>query len=305
MKRDVIDRPIFFIGMPRSGTTIVQEAFSIHENLGWLSNYSAHFPGAPWLTAVHRLFGGKRGQRSQGQSLSVFNKMFPRPDEPYCVWERLFGDKFLYTFLIDVQPTQEEVNRAVKYVSVLLRAQNKPRFCGKLTGPPRIEFLRKVFPQSHFIDVIRDPRAVVASLMVDRDNFWERQGGMEKPFWEGALNEPDLELWRQSGQMPCVLAGLQWASVYERTKVERSLDGVNYTRVFYENYVEQPKAVLNELAEFSGLARSDRMDAYVDSLRYGSKNRKYFDVLSRHELTWLERAIGKQLDELGYQRAAS
>lgn len=276
----------------------------MHESLGWLSNYSAHFPGLPWLTVVHRLFGKMRGQRSQGQSLPVFNKVFPRPDEPYCVWERLFGDKFLHTFLVDMHPARDEVNYAVKYVSVLLRAQNKSRFCAKLTGPPRIEFLCGVFPGAHFIDVIRDPRAVVASLMVDRDDFWKRQGGMEKPFWEGALTENDLALWRESGQMPCVLAGLQWASAYERTKTERSRTGASYTRVFYEKFVEQPRAVVSELMEFSGLPKSEDMASHVDALRYGSQNRKFLEIFNQKELSWLERVVGKQMDELGYERAS-
>ena len=187
-----IDKPIFFIGMPRSGTTIVQEAFSAHENLGWLSNYSGRFPGFPALTAVHRIFGNLRGQRNQGQRLAWFNRILPRPVETYEVWRRLFGEKFLYSFLVGVKPSAEEVEAARRYIAKLLAAQKKARFCAKFTGPPRIEFLSEAFPEAYFIDIIRDPRAVVASLMVDKDDFWEKKGGREKPFWDGALDQEEL-----------------------------------------------------------------------------------------------------------------
>jgi hypothetical protein len=40
----VLDRPIIFIGNGRSGTSIVFGVFSVHEDLGWLSNYIQSFP---------------------------------------------------------------------------------------------------------------------------------------------------------------------------------------------------------------------------------------------------------------------
>lgn len=47
-----IDRPIFVIGVPRSGTTVVYEAFSQHEDLAWISNHATR---VPWLNALHAL----------------------------------------------------------------------------------------------------------------------------------------------------------------------------------------------------------------------------------------------------------
>jgi len=203
-----MDEPIFFIGMPRSGTSIIQEAFCRHESLGWLSNYTAHFPSLPRLTAVHRLFGSLQGQRNQGQMLTFYNKLLPRPSESYPVWERIFGRKFLYTCMEGVTPTPGETDRARSYVARLLGAQGRARLCAKLTGPPRIEFLSGIFEGAFFVDIIRDPRAVVASLMVDKDQFWKKSGE-ESPFWDCRYDRADRALWEQSGRMPAVLAALQ------------------------------------------------------------------------------------------------
>lgn len=290
--------------MPRSGTTIVQEAFSKHEVLGWLSNYTAHFPGLAWVTFVHRLFGGAQGQRSQGQRLAHFNKILPRPSESYAVWQRIFGDRFLYSFLTDAVASDREIERGRKYVSTLLKAQGKQRFCAKLTGPPRISFLSQVFPEAYFIDIVRDPRAVVASLMVDRDSFWGSKGGRETPFWDGALTDEDLSLWKESGRLPVVLAGLQWAAVYRQTKAESPSAGGRYTRVRYEEFIRNPAEQMDRLTRFCNLDPSNRVRLYADKICYDSRDRKFENLFSSEELSWLEHVVGGQLEELGYERVA-
>ena len=49
-----IRRPIFLIGMPRSGTSVLSESISLHEDLGCLSNYLNWFPSNPYLAFFHR-----------------------------------------------------------------------------------------------------------------------------------------------------------------------------------------------------------------------------------------------------------
>jgi len=299
---DPLGKPIFFIGMPRSGTSIIQEAFCRHESLGWLSNYTAHFPSLPRLTVVHRLFGSLQGQRNQGQKLAFCNKLLPRPSESYPVWERIFGSKFLYACLEGVAPSAQEVDHARSYIARLLGAQGRPRFCAKLTGPPRIGFLSAIFEGATFVDITRDPRAVVASLMVDRDRFWKNKGGEESPFWNCRYDPTDYDLWEQSGRMPAVLASLQWVHMYELTKREVAASKVRYLKIRYEDYVESPHKTLGEVMSFCGLQDSGQVESWVGDIAYSSANRKFMDVLDRAEIEWIERMAGRQLDELGYAR---
>lgn len=301
---DWLDKPIFFIGMPRSGTSIIQEAFCRHEALGWLSNYTAHFPSMPRLTAVHSLFGSLQGQRSQGQRLVFYNKLLPRPSESYPVWERIFGRKFLYTCLEGVIPTVNETDLARSYIAMLLAAQGRARFCAKLTGPPRVSFLSRVFEGATFIDIIRDPRAVVASLKVDRDRFWKSKGGEESPFWNCEYGRPEYGLWIESGQMPAVLASLQWVHMHELTKKEVAACNARYLRVRYEDYVESPHKILREVMSYCGLQVSERVLSWVGDVVYSSANSKFVEVLDEVEIEWIERMARRQLDELGYARAS-
>lgn len=68
-----IDRPIFFIGIPRSGTTVSFEVFAAHEALAWRSNYIDVFPRWPRAELVRRLWDNRlirsRGKKDQGEGL--------------------------------------------------------------------------------------------------------------------------------------------------------------------------------------------------------------------------------------------
>ena len=47
MNEHNIHQPISSIGIPRSGTTIIYEAFARHKSLGWLTNLAQNFPHSP------------------------------------------------------------------------------------------------------------------------------------------------------------------------------------------------------------------------------------------------------------------
>ena len=49
------EKPIFFIGVPRSGTTIIYEQFSKHSDLAWLSNFSAKYPRMTWINFFYQV----------------------------------------------------------------------------------------------------------------------------------------------------------------------------------------------------------------------------------------------------------
>ena len=49
-----IDRPIFIIGVGRSGTTILYNLLSIHPELCWFSRYSDMLPRNNYIALLHR-----------------------------------------------------------------------------------------------------------------------------------------------------------------------------------------------------------------------------------------------------------
>jgi len=290
-------RPVIFIGMPRSGTTVIFEAFATHPELGWLSNYSNRLPQVPEVAAIHRLFKGLHGRKNQGAPLSLLERVLPEPAETYVVWERFFGKAWGRSFLLGRAPTGEQVRRCRGYMRRLLAAEGKKRLCVKFTGPPRKCFLEQVFPDAFFVNVIRHPTAVVASLL--SVGFW-RDRGLREPFWEGGLSAEDLEVWRQSDGSPAALAALQWCAVLRATESEAKITQCPITSVQYERFITSPSEETKRLVAFAGLDWAPEVERYLASQEYENLNNRATRRLSTKDIDLVERITQPYRTSLGY-----
>jgi hypothetical protein len=55
MKKTIeLNKPIIFIGAPRSGTTIISEIIMRHPDIGFISNYDEKIPNYPILSLLRR-----------------------------------------------------------------------------------------------------------------------------------------------------------------------------------------------------------------------------------------------------------
>lgn len=267
-KTKTMHRPIFFIGVPRSGTTIIFEAFARHEALAWPSAYSSMNPRLPLLNALRPVLDNRfvrlGGRKKQHARVLPGNRFLPMPDEAYEFWDEYAGHNFSHSYLLGCladDETKLKVTQAVKQIAMW---QRKERFIAKLTGPARITFLRSIFPTAIFIHVIRDGKAVVKSLLgVD---FWQR-GGLESPWWNDGLPEGVLDRWRQEEKIPSVLAALQWRFIIESAREEADkLEAGAYREVSYSDFVDQPEETIRSLLNFAGLERSKAVDRYIQSM---------------------------------------
>lgn len=300
-----ISRPVFAIGVPRSGTSIFFDAFTRHRDLAFLTRYDERLPGVPWVDLICRLFDnrlfGARGVKDQYRERSFLNKLLPKAAECYRIWNDAAGLDFGRSYLLG-RSAEPAARRRLRRAMGLRRAiQGKERFATKMTGPGRITYLRSVFPDACFIHLIRDGRAVVHSLM--RVDWWERGGGRQRPWWEGGLGEEELELWRAHDGDPGVLAAIQWRKIIDTTRREAEELAVDrYVEVRYEEFVEAPHDVLSRLYGLTGLADSPRAHAWLGEHRLDpAMNRKYQRDWSPETVATVTRALEPTLSELGYR----
>ncbi|MBA3688134.1 MAG: sulfotransferase [Chloroflexi bacterium] len=253
----VVDRPLFLIGMPRSGTTLIFEIFAAHHELAWLSQYMDLLPRLPALAVVSRLADvDARLRRSVNRSdrdRSLLQRLLPGPSEAYRVWERCCGEKFRYEYLLGTTPTPEEAACMRRLVASVVRFQAKRRFAAKLTGPGRIQYLSSIFPEARFAHVVRDGRAVVRSLLAVP--FWQSRERMSRPAWSGGLSERDMQDVGRYGS-PKALAAVQWRRVVESTRAEGAHVGDRYAEFKYERFTAAPLQTLHALFEFAQLEES-------------------------------------------------
>lgn len=304
MKKNTLFQPIFFIGVPRSGTTIIFESFARHSKLGWLSNYSRMFPKWPSLNLICRLLNNKyiqaTGRKKQYSSTLFVNHFLPRPDEAYDFWDMYSGVNFSKNYLLQCEITKKNKQRLANAANKILFGQRKDRFSAKITGPSRIRFLQTVFNDGIFIHIIRDGRSVVHSL--SKVSFWKNGEGLSAPWWSGGLPEDYTNQWIKSNKDPYVLAALQWKCIVQIAKKESKLIPPDkYVEIKYEDFIDAPHKILSHIFKFCNLEDSKKAHDYLEknpilnNLKY-----KYKFEWDHAKLRMITETMEPVLSELGY-----
>jgi len=268
-----ITKPIFIVGMPRSGTSVFYESLGRHPDLCWISQSTKQFPRSPFLSRV------VMGLRRDG-----------RPTEGHRIWRKFARPEHDALGREDVTAVQKAYYRDV--VRAQQRIRNKPRFLGKYPrNGLRIPYLDEIFPDAVFIHFIRDGRAVARSLIHmreykgDRRRYW----GIKPPGWERLLDLDPLEA-----------VGRQYTMTvdYIRTSAACLAPG-RYLELRYEDFCAAPAEALHRVGRACDLHWTD------DGIRTAaagvqSCNYKWKEELEPAEIERLDRVMGDTLAALDY-----
>ena len=297
-----VTNSIFFIGVGRSGTTIIFEAFAAHEELSWFSNYLSRHPKYPIISLLSRLTFSNSllGAEKQIAKQSKLKNHLPYPHECYSVWETCCGAKFLFDFLKDKEAGETEKKRLIKTILKVMQYHGKKRFAAKITGPSRIHYLNSIFPDAKFIHIIRDGRSVVNSLM--NVKFWKEGGGYYKPWWDNGLTDKDIEIYEKYQRSPLALAAVQWRRIINMARDEsKKIKSNRYCELKYEDFIKNPYGLMQELFDFSGLDYSQKVKKYMDKRsNFKNQNYKFLESMSKNEIDMLNDIMGNLMTDLGY-----
>jgi hypothetical protein len=300
--------PVFVIGMPRSGTTVISEAISVHEDLGWLSNYSSQLPGLPVVAFLSRIIDipyighNLRGKKKQNSStISSMRRFLPFSAEAYPVWNRYCRDDFAIEYLKNIEASAIEKMRVGTLVSKILRYQGKKRFFAKFTGPPRIQYLNSIFPDAYFIHVIRDPRANISSLL--KVSFWRQNQGYTTPWWKNGLSMEAISEWESFNRCPVALSAIQWREIIETAWKEKELISKHrYLEILYEDFVSEPLHVLRKILNKVELKDSKNVLRYSSSIgKVHDMNYKFKANLNHEEISLIEKITLITAGKAGYR----
>lgn len=292
--------------MGRSGTTLLFECLATHPDVGWLAHHANRHPGRPELYALNRLCDWslrfRKSIERSDQRRSLLEKVRLGPAEAYETWEAACGAKIRNSWLEGITPSPRERDDARRLVRDVLRWSAKRRFAAKFTGPPRIGFLREIFPDAIFVHIVRDGRAVARSLL--RVDFWRNTHRLHEPAWKDGFPAEYEALWHASGGSPLALAALQWRYVIEVARREASLlEAGQYHELRYEDFLVDPDGRLDWLLRVSELAPSPRVHQFLRArFQLRDMNAASRDTTDAREEALLEAVIGDTLTELGYPR---
>jgi hypothetical protein len=267
-----VDRPIFIVGAPRSGTNLFYRTFAKHPDLAWISNITKKFPSSLRITRLIMMFRDDH-----------------RPTEANNVWQKFTGDDDESLGCNDASAA------ARRYLHRVLRNNlqifDKPRFVNKCPGNSvRIDFLKEIFPDAIFIHIIRDGRAVAYSIMRSRQGHSGNYWSVKPTGWKDLLKLPLVDA-----------CALQWKMTVEAImQSARNLPQDQYMEVRYEALVARPIDIFEQVAQKCDLQWPDD---FLQTITAGmdDRNFKWRSDLPVADQNRLNELLGDFLKQLGYQ----
>jgi len=286
-----VRKPIFVIGAGRSGSTALHRILIQHPNVAWLSGLCSKYPSRPernrlFLQAIdYPLIGSYLTRRIKAWEVYDFW-------ETYC---RGFAIPYRDLLAEDVTPYTK---KSVIQVMEKMLTSRRNRLCIKITGWPRIGFLREIFPDARFVHILRDGRAVANSnIQVD---FWDGWQGPTR--WKfGDLTPEEQEAWKRHNESFVALAGIEWNRLMAATiKASQPLGPEAFLEVKYEDACADPVAAFRKIAGFCELPWSAEFERSVQDSALQSQNTKWQRDLTPEQQRILEDVVCDYLKVFGY-----
>lgn len=286
----------FIVGTGRCGSSIIHEILVKHEDIGFISNIEDNLP---WLNLKGR-FNNQLYRTPLGRFTRKGRTRFA-PSEAYrliarqasSVYERSSRD------LVAEDVTPWMAGRFQSFFQQRYKAQNKELFLHKYTGWSRIGFFSKIFPDSRFVHIVRDGRAVANSWL--QMPWWDGYRGPENWLW-GRLPEHYHLEWERSGQSYTVLAGIAWKLLLD--SYESSIDNIPESQCLvlkYEDFVAEPRETLDRIIEFLGLRWTRSLEQHFNRQEiFSSRSNAYERDLTSTQLRDLEASLEDKLQAYEY-----
>ena len=208
--------PVFLIGAPRSGTSLLYKSLALHDGFSYISNYNERLPRWGPVALLNRVpahlpqarrkvwFGGEGGNAYvYNGRRPLVHKLLPMPTEG----ESLFARSGLPEAPPpDDLPTRGGHPLAADHLRGLRTFGGGQRLlCKRIANNLRLPLLVEAFPDATFVLLTRDGRAVASSLR--KVNWWPGFW----VFWYGSTTDQ----WEAAGGDPWELAARHWVEEVE------------------------------------------------------------------------------------------
>jgi hypothetical protein len=235
--------PLFVVGAPRSGSTLLYQLLTDRFDVGYLANGHARQPGAPSL--VERFRGLVRGRRGElGDYRSSFGGTAGElgPSECGPFWYRFFPRRPHYVSADSFLTASRRQLRAA--IGAFVAACGRPVVYKNLYCTARMDAIAAALPEALFIVVHRDLAANARSLLDARmrvTGAYETWWSVEPPGIERLLQLPaEEQVVEQVRALDALVA-----------QVEASIGCERVLHVSYEDLCADPHAQLERIAAFT------------------------------------------------------
>lgn len=235
--------PIFVVGAPRSGSTLLYQLLTDRFDVGYLANGHARQPGAPSLVERRRgLVRGRQGELGDYRSSFGGTAGELGPSECGPFWYRFFPRRPHYVPADAFPASSRRELRAA--VGAFVEACDRPVVYKNLYSTARMDAIAAALPEALFVAIHRDLAANARSLLDGRlqvagsyDTWWS----VEPPGIERLLQLPAHEqVVEQVRALDALVA-----------EVEASIGPDRVLHLAYEDLCADPRAQLERIAAFA------------------------------------------------------
>lgn len=272
---ETISAPIIIVGLPRTGTTLLQRALGCDERfypmLAWESRFPAPIvePGAPGpdpridiavrmtnamieanpdLLAIHPLSAtepDEEGVLLEHSFQSFFDSYADIPDYTAWMWEN------------DQTPAYEYLKRLLQFIQWQKRQRGEVADHWVLKTPHHLrqmQTLLQVFPDARIIQTHRDPLKTIPSIASFAFNMWKL-----------GMQDPDPKR-----------AGQQWSAIWARAMKETlqtrgRVGELRFHDIQFSDTLSRPLDVLEGIYRFLRIEfpadTQQRMEGYLEANR--------------------------------------
>lgn len=236
--------PIFIIGAPRSGTTMLYQVLLQTFRSAYISNLMALLPS---LMVKMTRISKRVACQYRGSHNSSFGYIpgLLSPNEAGSIMQFWFEDA----------RSPHERDYVARTVRAISAATDAPLVLKNVNNTLRIAAIRSVLPDSRFIFIKRDPRFTAQSILLARRKF-----GIQAGCW--SATPPGHEEIDASDPMRLVL----WQVLTLEAMASRACQDMPRTTLVttYENICQDAEAALAEIGEkFHLQQRNDRQSCSV------------------------------------------
>lgn len=283
-----IYKPIFIVGCGRSGTTIFYEIMAGHKDLAWISKHSNQYYSIfPYVAGLCILYRSEIVKKLLG-------RRFPKPREGHLLWDwcHPVGDSPNDPPLDESDVTPKIFYRVQKMVVDHIRYSGKKRFVNKNTrNSRRIRYLNAIFPDAKFIHIIREGRAVVASLNKFREKLTP---------W--ITKENDNIQFVDNDNRNVEIAALLWMAEVDKVLTDKQkIFPSQYYELKYEDLVRSPVEIMREVCRYCELSWSDDFEKFIKRKQLKNFNYRFKERLTDKQIRRVEEMIRIFSYKLGYK----
>ncbi|MCL4289635.1 MAG: sulfotransferase [Thermoleophilia bacterium] len=251
-ERPLAQAPVFIVGAPRSGSTLLYQLMVERFDVAYLSNLHCRLHGAPALV--------ERAVRALPAPGSAFTSRYGNtdgaraPSECLQYWYRFFRRSPQHVPLAAADPARLRALRAS--LRALGRAARRPLVLKNLVSSLRLEPLGATLPEAVFVVATRDPLDNARSILAARRDIH----GDYSRWW--SVEPPAIAELRALPPEAQAVEQIRHVEDLIRAGCDR-LGPERFLRVRYEDLCDDPRGTLETiaaLAERNGFSLAPRQE---------------------------------------------